>query len=276
MCGHIIIDANNPSPPPIFDKCKISYSFLNAKDCKKHPFKPNEIIRVNIGSFKMKAEIINVNIEEYNGILCVLEAPICARIGDKVGICRQTKDKEWSFVGGGIIRCSKNIKIKSDQEKLSKLKSMNDKPIITVNNNDNDNNQNEQHLSPEIPKSSKSDNGKTTSPSSTSTSTSTKPMKLLNDNNKLSMNDDKEKIHIRYQQRNGKKGLTTITGLPLNVNFNKLLTKMKKKWSTGGNVVNDAEMGKIMQIQGDNRDKISLFLTEMKIVEKSQITIHGF
>ncbi len=50
-----------------------------------------EVIRVNIGSFKMEAEVIKKNCGEYNGILCVLEAPICANIGDMVGICRKGK-----------------------------------------------------------------------------------------------------------------------------------------------------------------------------------------
>merc|ERR1711997_352324 len=76
-----------------------------------------EYVRVNIGAFKMKAEVVQVGVGDYDGILCVLEAPICARIGDKVGICRQNKQKEWAFVGGGIIRETKSILVAAYREK---------------------------------------------------------------------------------------------------------------------------------------------------------------
>merc|ERR1712083_1096875 len=112
MCGHIVIDANNTNPPPIFDKFIMSYSFLSGISQKRASFDKFETIRVNIGSFKMEAEVIKRDVEDYNGILCVLQAPICAKIGDKVGICRQNKNKEWAFVAGGIIRKKKKKKKK--------------------------------------------------------------------------------------------------------------------------------------------------------------------
>merc|ERR1712087_502828 len=66
------------------------------------------------GSHKMRAEVVGI-IKEFDGaLLIVLEAPICARVGDKVGICRQSKKSEWSFIGGGIIRKTKNLQIESD------------------------------------------------------------------------------------------------------------------------------------------------------------------
>merc|ERR1719192_1060753 len=122
LCGHVIVDASDPNPPPIFNKFKMSYHFLagagrqKAFLCDKKQF---EFIRLNIGAFKMKAEVVRTGVGDYDGLLCVLEAPICARVGDKVGICRQNKQREWSFVGGGIIRETKTILIDSDRLKKS-------------------------------------------------------------------------------------------------------------------------------------------------------------
>merc|ERR1711933_210553 len=107
----------------------MSYSFLSGISQKRASFDKFEMIRVNIGSFKMEAEVIKRDVEDYNGILCVLQAPICAKIGDKVGICRQNKNKEWAFVAGGIIRKTKNIKVKSDQNKMQENKYNDDNEI---------------------------------------------------------------------------------------------------------------------------------------------------
>jgi hypothetical protein len=38
----------------------------------------------------------------------------------------------------------------------------------------------------------------------------------------------------------------------------------------------DPEMGKVVQVQGDQRQNIFNFLTQENICEKSQIKIHGF
>eukprot|EP01084_Bolivina_argentea_P038433 71044_1 len=218
MCGHVMIDVNHPNPPPIFNKCVVSYSFLSTLN---KPFKKLESIRVNIGSFKMKAEVVKHDAGAYNGILLVLEAPICARIGDKVGICRQNNKKEWAFVGGAIIRKTKNISIGTDKDPFRMTHH-------TKHNND------------------------------------------------KRMVDNHHNIHLSYQQRNGRKGVTIIVGLPVKLNLNKLITKMKKKWSTGATIVQHKEKGDVIQIQGDLRRSIYEFLISLDIAQKSQITIHGY
>merc|ERR1712087_199774 len=118
LCGHVIVDAHHPNPPPIFDKFKMSMAFVG----KQRSFKCGEVIRVNIGSFKMKAEVAKRDVGDYGGVLCVLEAPICARIGDVVGVCRQNSKKEWAFVGGGVIRSAKVIQIAADAQRVQKAK----------------------------------------------------------------------------------------------------------------------------------------------------------
>ncbi|PPD74088.1 hypothetical protein GOBAR_DD28979 [Gossypium barbadense] len=57
----------------------------------------------------------------------------------------------------------------------------------------------------------------------------------------------KDYVHIRIQQRNGRKNLTTVE-----------------------------ELGKIIQLQGDQRKKVAHFLVNAGIVKKEQIKIHGF
>ncbi|KAM1168649.1 hypothetical protein PS1_030646 [Malus domestica] len=86
----------------------------------------------------------------------------------------------------------------------------------------------------------------------------------------------KEYVHVRVQQRNGKKCLTTVQGLKKDFNYDKILKDLKKEFCCNGNVVQDKELGKIIQLQGDQRKKVLQFLVQAKIVKKDQIKIHGF
>ncbi|PFH52412.1 hypothetical protein AMATHDRAFT_2147 [Amanita thiersii Skay4041] len=82
-------------------------------------------------------------------------------------------------------------------------------------------------------------------------------------------------IHIRIQQRNGRKSLTTLQGLPRKYDAKKILKALKKDFACNGTVIEDATLGDIIQLQGDQRNKIASFLTENGI-EKSTIKVHGF
>lgn len=86
----------------------------------------------------------------------------------------------------------------------------------------------------------------------------------------------KEYVHIRIQQRNGKKSLTTVQGLKKELSYEKILKDLKKEFCCNGNVVQDKELGKIIQLQGDQRKNVSHFLVRTGIVKKEQIKIHGF
>lgn len=67
-------------------------------------------------------------------------------------------------------------------------------------------------------------------------------------------------IHIRVQQRNGRKTLTTLQGLPKEYDQKKLLKAFKKEFACNGTLVDDEEAGQVIQLQGDQRQKISAFL----------------
>ncbi|KAE9591030.1 putative eukaryotic translation initiation factor SUI1 [Lupinus albus] len=83
-------------------------------------------------------------------------------------------------------------------------------------------------------------------------------------------------VHIRIQQRNGKKSLTTVQGLKKEFSYEKILKDLKKVFCCNGNVVQDKELGKIIQLQGDQRKNVSQFLLQSGLVRKDQIKIHGF
>mmetsp|Transcript_37691 Transcript_37691/g.69549 ORF Transcript_37691/g.69549 Transcript_37691/m.69549 type:complete len:110 (-) Transcript_37691:242-571(-) len=83
-------------------------------------------------------------------------------------------------------------------------------------------------------------------------------------------------VHIRNQQRNGRKSLTTISGLADDLDLKKILKYIRKMYQTNGTVKNDKEHGDVIQVQGDLRKEIAQFLTEYKVCDKDEIKLHGF
>ncbi|CAL5408413.1 unnamed protein product [Camellia sinensis] len=72
----------------------------------------------------------------------------------------------------------------------------------------------------------------------------------------------KEYVHIRIQQRNGRKSLTTVQGLKKEFSYNKILKDLKKEFCCNGTVVQDPELGQVIQLQGDQRKNVSAFLVQ--------------
>ncbi|CAG8244464.1 unnamed protein product [Penicillium salamii] len=85
-------------------------------------------------------------------------------------------------------------------------------------------------------------------------------------------------IHIRIQQRNGRKTLTTVQGLPKKFDQKKILKVIKKKFACNGTIVTDTEMGEVIQLQGDQRKDVQEFLTDKDGLEldAKSIKVHGF
>lgn len=82
-------------------------------------------------------------------------------------------------------------------------------------------------------------------------------------------------VHIRLQQRNGRKSLTTIQGLDEKLDLAKLTKAFKKEFCCNGCVVENKELGKVIQLQGDQRDKVKAFLADEEIASKRMIKVHG-
>ncbi|KAH7836082.1 hypothetical protein Vadar_032522 [Vaccinium darrowii] len=82
-------------------------------------------------------------------------------------------------------------------------------------------------------------------------------------------------IHIRNQQRNGKKSLTTVQGLKEELSLEKILKDLKE-FCCNGNVGQNEELGKVIQLQGDQRKNVSNFLVKAGLAKKEEIKMHGF
>merc|ERR1712129_44791 len=86
----------------------------------------------------------------------------------------------------------------------------------------------------------------------------------------------KEYVHVRIQQRNGRNSLTTVQGLRKEYSYTRILKDLKKEFCCNGTVVQDPELGQVIQLQGDQRKNVSNFLVQAGIVKKDNIKIHGF
>lgn len=90
----------------------------------------------------------------------------------------------------------------------------------------------------------------------------------------------KNLYHIRVQQRNGRKCITTLAGLEEDLDLKRICKAMRNAFSCNGNVVidEDEEVG-IIQLQGDQRENIKQWLLDQQIIlknEASRIVVHGF
>lgn len=83
-------------------------------------------------------------------------------------------------------------------------------------------------------------------------------------------------LDLRVQQRNGRKAVTTLQGLPKEFDTKKILKTFKKVFACSGKIVEHEELGDIVQLSGDQRMKIAEFLVHEKIAKKADIQIHGF
>ncbi|CAK7200834.1 Eukaryotic translation initiation factor eIF-1 [Sporothrix eucalyptigena] len=86
-------------------------------------------------------------------------------------------------------------------------------------------------------------------------------------------------IHIRIQQRNGRKTLTTVQGIPSKFSQKKILAVVKKKFACNGTTIHDDDLGDILQLQGDQRRHMQEFLTDKKSgleLDMNSIKVHGF
>lgn len=83
-------------------------------------------------------------------------------------------------------------------------------------------------------------------------------------------------VHIRIQQRNAKKTITTIEGLDSSIDIKKLMKYIKKKFNCNGSIIKTEVDIDIIQLQGDQRDNMKNFLIKENIVSKDFIKVHGF
>lgn len=80
-------------------------------------------------------------------------------------------------------------------------------------------------------------------------------------------------------ERNGRKTLTTVQGLPKKFDQQKILKVIKKKFACNGTIVSDEALGQVIQLQGDQRKVVQEFLTDKKDglgLDATSVKVHGF
>uniref|UniRef100_A0A6B2LT26 SUI1 domain-containing protein n=1 Tax=Arcella intermedia TaxID=1963864 RepID=A0A6B2LT26_9EUKA len=83
-------------------------------------------------------------------------------------------------------------------------------------------------------------------------------------------------IHIRVVQRTNRKRITFVEGLPQKLNFHRTLRDLRKKLNCNGSIIEDPDLGNVIQLQGDHRQEVFNFLVETKISpDPNHIQIHG-
>lgn len=96
--------------------------------------------------------------------------------------------------------------------------------------------------------------------------------KLIFGDNEL--NEQKNTIHIRVQQRTARNHLTTIQGLTANSDIKSILKSLKKKFATNGTIVKKDDES-VIQLQGNIGHDVKDFLVELNVCEKDDIRVHG-
>jgi len=83
------------------------------------------------------------------------------------------------------------------------------------------------------------------------------------------------KVTISMQKRNGKKCITTITGLADDLDLKIILSYIKKTFNCNGSIINDDKFGEIITLSGDQRKNFYKFLVDDKIVNEEDIIVKG-
>ncbi|XP_008328667.1 eukaryotic translation initiation factor 1-like [Cynoglossus semilaevis] len=91
-----------------------------------------------------------------------------------------------------------------------------------------------------------------------------------------SKGDAVDHVHIRIQQRNGRKSLTTVQGISDKYDKKKLVRAFKREFACNGTVIEHPEYGEVIQLQGDQRKQICDFLHSLGMVQPEQVKVHGF
>jgi len=81
-------------------------------------------------------------------------------------------------------------------------------------------------------------------------------------------------IHVRVQQRNGRKCITHVQGLADDLDFKKILRRWKRGFNCNGSLQKDDDGQPILQMSGDQRQGVRDDLIREKICESTEIVLH--
>ncbi|XP_062055968.1 eukaryotic translation initiation factor 1b-like [Lepus europaeus] len=85
-----------------------------------------------------------------------------------------------------------------------------------------------------------------------------------------------DNIQVRIQHRNGRKTLSTVTGITDDYKKKKPVKVFKKKFACNGTVVEHPEHREVIHLQGDQCKNICQFLVETGLVKDNQLKVCGF
>ncbi len=88
--------------------------------------------------------------------------------------------------------------------------------------------------------------------------------------------ENKSKVTISIQQRNGRKQITIISGLATDLDTKKILRYLKKLYHCNGAVVDDDKFGEVITLTGNQKENVYHFLINTKICNKEEIIIKGY
>ena len=80
-----------------------------------------------------------------------------------------------------------------------------------------------------------------------------------------------EKVHVRVQQRNGRKCITTVAGLADDLDIKRICKAFKKNFSCNGAVQNDEDASEVIQLSGDQRTNVKEFLVDQEICHSDAV-----
>ena len=84
-----------------------------------------------------------------------------------------------------------------------------------------------------------------------------------------------EKVTISVEKRNGKKCITNVSGMAEDLDLQKILSYLKKKYNCNGSILKDETHGEVMSFSGDQKENIYNFLIKEEIYKKEDIIVKG-
>ena len=83
-------------------------------------------------------------------------------------------------------------------------------------------------------------------------------------------------VHIRIQQRNARKSITTIQNIKTDTPMKNIARELSRNLHCSAAIKNDKRFGEVIQIQGDVRNEVATFLVQEGISNRKYIHIHGY
>lgn len=85
-------------------------------------------------------------------------------------------------------------------------------------------------------------------------------------------------VNVSVTQRNGRKMITHVDGIPQEYDLPKILRYIKKLYKCGGAILKDnrEEGAEVLQLSGDQRQNVYDFFIEYNVMDKHNIKVHGF